>query len=657
VPEYIETPEDSADFESLIADLSSRFIGLAPAEVDREINDLLRRICAWFEIDFAVLWQWSDESPNVIVPTHYHYSEAGQHPPEKLDGSQYPWYRQQMQNGRVFAIASLDDLPPEAAVDREHGRQLGIRSSLCIPLALGGEPPVGALALNLLREERSWPAAVIKRARLISQFIATALARQRTYRALREAEERLNMAVEAAGAGLWSFDERADTVWASPRAREMFGYTPDEVISLRRFEASVHPDDRPLVMDALEQSQRTGEPLDVEYRIVVPGEAAVRWIAARGRWVPASGAGSQNLMGISLDVSERRHLAEEARANNARLLAGAELAGLGFYETDYRTGVMQGDARFHELLGIMAGPGDYMEYTRQWAERLHPEDRPAVLRLRERLHSGEVERIAIEYRYLHPARDEIWIDHLAAAVERDASGRLLRNIGVVRDIGHLKQAELGLRQMSQRLLHAQEQERALIARELHDDLSQRLAVLAIEAARAEGAVGPEGSATLRSVREELVRVSEDVHTLAYQLHPSVLEELGLAEALRAECEHRSRQSGLDLSLSIDPPPDGLDNETALCLFRVAQEALSNAIRHSGSHRLQVQLRRQDGGVLLAVRDDGIGFDLHQSANRRHLGLESMRERMRMVGGTLDVDSAPASGTTVVAWVPVAGGAP
>jgi PAS domain S-box-containing protein len=497
---------------------------------------------------------------------------------------------------------------------------------------------------------------VIRRAQLISQLIATALARQKSNRERREVEDRLKMAVDAAGAGLWTLDDHTGAIWASPHARAMFGYPPGETINRQRFEASIHPDDRRIVNDALERSRRTGEAFAVEYRVIVSATNGVRWVASRGRPTVGSDAQGRRLMGISLDVTEQRLAAEELRANSARLQAGTDLAGLGFYVTDYRTGVMTCDDRFCDLLGIADAQRSYLETTRYWAARLHPEDRLAVLQARDRLHSGEAERVATEYRYSHPTRGEIWVDHLAAAVERDVDGRLLRNIGVVRDIGSQKRAELGMREMSQRLLKAQEQERALIARELHDDLSQRLAVLSIEAARAEGAADEGQAAALRSIREGLVRLSEDVHSLAYQLHPSVLEELGLAAALRAECERRARQGGPELSLAIEPLPDGIGNEAELCLFRVAQEALTNAIRHAGAGKLQLQLRLQGGGVLLAVCDDGLGFDVQQMTGRGRLGLASMRERMRIVNGTLDIESAPGSGTTVVAWAPLAGDA-
>ena len=183
-----------------------------------------------------------------------------------------------------------------------------------------------------------------------------------------------------------------------------------------------------------------------------------------------------------------------------------------------------------------------------------------------------------------------------------------------------------------------------------------MAVLAIELGQAESAApGGAQSKTLRTVREGLVRLSEDIHSLAYQLHPSVLEELGLAEALRTECERKGRHGGIDVSLDLDTLPSAVGKEATLCLYRVAQEALNNVARHARAHAASVVLRQVDGGLLLAIRDDGVGFDPGEPRGRGGLGLVSMRERLRLVNGTLDVESAPSQGTVIVAWVPGNGG--
>ena len=224
---------------------------------------------------------------------------------------------------------------------------------------------------------------------------------------------------------------------------------------------------------------------------------------------------------------------------------------------------------------------------------------------------------------------------------------------MLRDVTERKRAEQELHDLSRRLIRAQEEERALLARELHDDVSQRLAVLAIDVGRSElGAADRTQAATMQAIREGLMRLSEDIHSLAYQLHPSVLEELGLGEALRAECERRGRRSQLELSLDLGPLPGDLTKDAALCLFRVAQEALNNVARHAQASLATVALRQMDGGLLLAVSDDGVGFDAEHPGKGMRLGLASMRERVQLVNGTLDIETAPGRGATIVAWVPV-----
>lgn len=520
---------DRLEFETLLAELSFRFINLPSGDVDREIEDALRRVCEFVGIDLAVLWQWSGAAPGFVIPTHTYCIEERLRPSEPMREADYPWAVQQVLAGRTFAIPSLDDYPPEAAVDRQTARRHGVKSGVCLPLMVGGGPPVGALGLNVMREERDWPDALVKRLELVAQVFSNALARTRADQALRESE--------------------------------------------------------------------------------------------------------------------------------ARLASGADLAGLAFYQVDMHTGIAFFDARLLDLCGVPPDMTHGLQPLEFWLEHVHPDDRPSVIDARQHLHDGRTERISLEYRYRHPVRGELWLRHLGRVSERDATGVAVKGYGVLRDITERKRAEDDLRSLSRRLIRAQEAERAMIARELHDDVTQRLAVLAIDAGRAELAgPGAVQADAIRLVREGLIRLSEDIHSLAYQLHPSVLEELGLAEALRTECERQGRHSGVALSLNLEPLPPVVERDVALCLYRVAQEALNNVIHHARARKATVILRQLDGGLALAVRDDGEGFDPEHPREGRSLGLASMRERLRLVNGTLDIESAPGHGTAIVAWVPVKGDA-
>ena len=215
-----------------------------------------------------------------------------------------------------------------------------------------------------------------------------------------------------------------------------------------------------------------------------------------------------------------------------------------------------------------------------------------------------------------------------------------------------QRAEKAARDFSERLISAQEDERSRLARELHDDVTQRLAVLAIEAGRAQVRGRSQGTdTTMREIGEGLVKLSEDVHALSYRLHPSILDDLGLIEALKAECERFTKLESIPVDFKIEGNLVAPTKQIALCLFRIAQEALQNVGRHANASQVEVSLQRLDNGFRISVRDDGVGFDPKHRRDRPSLGVASMQQRIYLVGGELDVESAPGHGTIVLAWVP------
>jgi signal transduction histidine kinase len=213
-------------------------------------------------------------------------------------------------------------------------------------------------------------------------------------------------------------------------------------------------------------------------------------------------------------------------------------------------------------------------------------------------------------------------------------------------------AEEGARGLAHRLLTAQEDERRRLARELHDDLSQRLARLSIDAARVERSLPPSlEKESARTMRADLSRLGDDVHALAYQLHPSVLEDLGLNEALKVECEQFSRRESIRAQLTTFETPTEVPSDVSVCLFRIAQEALRNAARHSRASRVHLAVTTSNGSVRMTVSDDGVGF-VPSQRRLRSLGHASMRERARLLGGALEIESAPGHGTTVSVSFPL-----
>jgi PAS domain S-box-containing protein len=240
---------------------------------------------------------------------------------------------------------------------------------------------------------------------------------------------------------------------------------------------------------------------------------------------------------------------------------------------------------------------------------------------------------------------------------RDRTRELsLANARLARQVAKRKQVEQARTELRRRLEHAREEEHRRIARELHDDLTQRLAVLAIEVGAIEllPDCPQEIGGRVRGMREQLAALSESVHLLSRQLHPSILDDLGLVDALRSECLSLRQRDGVRVTYRARGVLEDLPRGTALCVYRVAQEALRNVARHARSPSASVRLVGNGRELVLWVRDRGVGFDV-AAAGRTGLGLESMRERARLVQACLTVRSRPGGGTAVTIRVPLNGG--
>jgi|CXWL01.1.fsa_nt_gi signal transduction histidine kinase len=213
-----------------------------------------------------------------------------------------------------------------------------------------------------------------------------------------------------------------------------------------------------------------------------------------------------------------------------------------------------------------------------------------------------------------------------------------------------------LQQVAAQLITVQDEERRRISRDLHDDVNQRLAMLAVEVDTLETRLpssAEEVGRRLRAIQESIGELSDDVRRLAYQYHPSILDDLGLLIALRRLVDDFKVRTGVDSVLIDQQVTDPVPQEVATCLYRVAQEGLSNIARHAKASRVEVELIKDRAQIRLVVRDWGVGFDLSQTEHRQSgLGLVSMRERVSLVQGTLEIDSRPGAGTCVSVRVPL-----
>jgi PAS domain S-box-containing protein len=286
-----------------------------------------------------------------------------------------------------------------------------------------------------------------------------------------------------------------------------------------------------------------------------------------------------------------------------------------------------------------------------WVEGVHNQDLQRCLETYSQAFDQR-QSFAMEYHVRRNDGEYRWI--LDTGVPRfNRDGTFAGYIGSCLDITDRKLAEEALASVGHRLIEAHEEERTWIARELHDDIVQRVALVAVELERS----GKEATDTMtggrdriRQARQLLFDLGRDIQALSHRLHSSKLEYLGLVTAAKSFCHELSEQRNVRIEFRHSDMPTAVPKEISLCLFRVLQEALQNAVNHSAEQNFTVELQGTKEGICLTVSDSGIGFNWQDAINRRGIGLISMRERLRLVNGELSIQSEPGRGTTVRAHV-------
>jgi PAS domain S-box-containing protein len=288
-----------------------------------------------------------------------------------------------------------------------------------------------------------------------------------------------------------------------------------------------------------------------------------------------------------------------------------------------------------------------------WAEGIHSEDLKRCLETYSQAFDQR-QSFAMEYRMRRNDGQYRWI-HDIGVPRFNRDGNFAGYIGSCLDITERKLAEHAIASMGRRLIEAHEEERTWIARELHDDIGQRIALLAIELEhldpQAPGSV-VDAHEDLQHARQRVSDLGKDIQALSHRLHSSKLEYLGLVTAAKSFCHELSDQRNVRIVFKHSDIPATIPKEISLCLFRILQEALQNAVNHSAERIFTVEVHGTKERISLTVSDSGIGFNWQDAMNRRGLGLISMRERIRLVNGELSIQSAPGRGTVVLARVPL-----
>ncbi len=466
--------------------------------------------------------------------------------------------------------------------------------------------------------------------------------------ALRECEERYRYLVDSSNDWVWETNADGVYTYAGPQCREILGYEPSELIGKKRFDLMPPEEARRVaaIFDAITAEHKVFRGLENtnlrrDGRLVVLETNGSPVIDNQGRLL--------GYRGMDRDITDRKHAENVIRESEQRFLLVANTAPVLIW----MSGTNKLRNYFNRPWLEFTGRSLEAELGNGWADGVHQEDSKRCLDTYSQA-SDRREPFRMEYRLRAQDGKYRWLVDIGVP-RFNPDGSFAGHIGSCIDITDRKCTEEALANMGRRLIEAHEEERTWIARELHDDVNQQIALLAIELERWSQHL-PKSAVELRDhihhARERLSDIAKDIQALSHRLHSSKLEYLGIVAAANSFCKELSGQQKVQVEFNSADMPRNVPKEISLCLFRVLQEALQNAVKHSGARHFHVDLRGTSGEICLTVSDPGVGFDWHGAMNRQGLGLISMRERLQLVNGEFSIDSDPGRGTTVCARVPL-----
>ena len=467
--------------------------------------------------------------------------------------------------------------------------------------------------------------------------------------ALRSSEERFRLAAQAGKMFAYEWDAATDVIQRSPEFVQVLGFGQAAETTGQQILAQVHAADRERIMAAFAKLSPEKPSLRISFRMVRPDGTTI-WVERSSRAQFNEQGRLLRIVGMVADITERKRAEEQLQESEERFRLVATTAPVMIW----MSGPDKLCTYFNQPWLTFTGRSIQQELGNGWAEGVHAGDLEHCLEIYTQAFDRR-EPFEMEYRLRRHDGEYCWI--FDYGVPRfNADGSFAGYIGSASDLTDQKLAQEALEKVSGQLIEAQERERRRLAMELHDDICQRLAMLSLKIekvtkgwSRGQLSVADQ----LEQIWQQCSNLTVDVQALSHELHPSILDNLGLVTAVKSFCREVAEQSGVAVEFVGKNIPTSLPPEVALSLFRVVQEAVHNAIKYSGEKHFEVRLQRESEHLELEVSDQGVGFDAKSARNGGGLGLVSMAERIHQVNGTFNIDSQPNAGTRIRARVPLA----
>jgi two-component system NarL family sensor kinase len=461
--------------------------------------------------------------------------------------------------------------------------------------------------------------------------------------ALRESESKFRLVAETAPCAIWILEGQR-LVYVNKHAETLSGYTRDELFAMDPWKL-VDPEIRDMNFQR-SQARLRGENPEPRYQFKIHTKSGeIRWLDFTGARTQYEGHPA--ILATAFDITATKRAEQQIRERNMYLDALIANSPFGVVTKDEDNRVLFCNPAFEEMFQYSQRElqGKYID------DIIAPHDREEAARMTQAvLRGGAVHGTAQRRR-----KDGTLLDVELHGIRVFSGDQFIGAFAIYQDITERRRSEEKLQALRNRLTRAQEEERSRIARDLHDDIGQRLALLSIDleqlklaSLRNGGGLAKELETLLRTASD----ITTDVHNVSRRLHPSQVELLGLAPALRNFCREFAQRNSMKIQFTTAPSTCKLPEEAALCLFRVAQEAIRNVQKHSRCSEALVELEEVAGSLRLRITDRGTGFDPASPEASQGLGLLSMEERLRSMGGDLFVQSCPGGGTCIEACIPV-----
>ena len=470
--------------------------------------------------------------------------------------------------------------------------------------------------------------------------------------ALRESEEKYRSIFRDSRAGKLLVSPDGRFLEANRAMCEFLGYSEEELLG-KDIAALTYPEDLAKTVEAVHHVFAEGKNLLGLEKRYLHKDGLPRWGEIISSVVRGPDGKPKYHLAQIVDITERKKAEEALRAAEVRYAELIDSVRAIVWRANARTFQTTFTSKHaEEILGYPVEC--WLGTPKFWVDHICSEDKESVISLTSSA-IAEKRKHDFEYRMIASDGSIVWLRNIVnVIVENDQPAEL---VGVSVDITARKKAEEALARFGGRLIEAQEKERLHVARELHDDVGQLLALLAIKLQKIENELPSDSSAPLRTDVQQsvsqILEICSTVEVLSHRLHSSKLELQGLASAMKGFCQEFSEQQGVKIDFTHRDVPRDLSPEVSLCLFRILQESLRNCAKHSGSADFTVHVEGSPDHLQLTVCDSGIGFDVEQAIQKRGIGLVSMSERVALMKGILHIGSGPRGGTEVKVQLPLA----